>query len=459
MQYNIDKSLLDELPKKIATLPDIVQMNPADLKAIFDANAEALQEKHNGLIGFLKDYSAGHSAAAEIGSEPISEISGTTVRGQIESLKGYVDNNGIAHLPSGSVGEDKLTELLQRALFHVGDYKWRPMPASVSGWLLCDGSEVSRADYTALFDCLNPSMGECAISAGSAAYVTKTAHGLRTGDGVYFTTDGALPQGISPNTRYWAIRTNADTICIALSYKNAMAGIPVEATGTQSGTHTLRRSPYGIGDGATTFNVPDIKGRAMVGVDSSAENPQVEFAAPGQADGEKAHLLTANENGVHSHSAGANTVAAHSHTASMTGAGDHSHTGSTGTTGSHYHSGSTNGAGDHAHNVSFPNYYQFHVGTGVNAFVSDSSDGPYPAGAYHDRTSSTGGGHSHSFNTGSTGDHSHSFNTSAVAAHTHTLTLDSAGGHTHTVTVQDSAGGQAHNNLQPYITGYCFIKC
>ena len=54
---------------------------------------------------------------------------------------------------------------------------------------------------------------------------------------------------------------------------------------------------YGAGDGSTTFNLPNFKGRAPVGVDSS----QTEFNAPGAAGGEKAHKLTTAEMPSHNH--------------------------------------------------------------------------------------------------------------------------------------------------------------
>ena len=55
---------------------------------------------------------------------------------------------------------------------------------------------------------------------------------------------------------------------------------------------------YGGGDGATTFNVPNIKGRAAVGKDAS----QTEFDTLGETGGEKAHTLTVAEIPAHQHS-------------------------------------------------------------------------------------------------------------------------------------------------------------
>jgi microcystin-dependent protein len=54
---------------------------------------------------------------------------------------------------------------------------------------------------------------------------------------------------------------------------------------------------YGAGDGTTTFNLPNLKGKAPVGKDAA----QTEFANLAQNGGEKTHLLTTNEMPSHIH--------------------------------------------------------------------------------------------------------------------------------------------------------------
>lgn len=54
---------------------------------------------------------------------------------------------------------------------------------------------------------------------------------------------------------------------------------------------------FGVGDGSTTFNIPNLKGRVPVGVDST----QTEFDTLGETGGEKKHTLTANEMPRHNH--------------------------------------------------------------------------------------------------------------------------------------------------------------
>lgn len=125
---------------------------------------------------------------------------------------------------------------------------------------------------------------------------------------------------------------------------------------------------YGIGDGSTTFNIPDMQGRAPVGVGSHTS-----VNALGENDGQ---ATVASRRPKHAHTFSLSTGgASHSHSYSSSSDGSHSHsvTGATGSTGgggvpsaggsvytstgtgsggSHSHSGSINSNGGHGHNLS-----------------------------------------------------------------------------------------------------------
>ena len=57
---------------------------------------------------------------------------------------------------------------------------------------------------------------------------------------------------------------------------------------------------YGTGDGSTTFNIPNLKGKVPVGYDSS----DTSFDTIGETGGEKTHTLNINEMPSHTHRAG-----------------------------------------------------------------------------------------------------------------------------------------------------------
>ena len=80
---------------------------------------------------------------------------------------------------------------------------------------------------------------------------------------------------------------------------------------TYASLFALLGTTYGSGDGSTTFNVPNFKGRVPVGYDST----QTEFNAMGETGGEKTHTLYQDEMPVHNH-----TQDAHGHNMGQTGA-------------------------------------------------------------------------------------------------------------------------------------------
>lgn len=66
---------------------------------------------------------------------------------------------------------------------------------------------------------------------------------------------------------------------------------------TDAGLFAAIGTTYGVGDGSTTFNRPNRKGRVGVGVDTA----QTEFNVLGKAGGAKTHTLTTAEMPAHNH--------------------------------------------------------------------------------------------------------------------------------------------------------------
>lgn len=157
-----------------------------------------------------------------------------------------------------------------------------------SGWLLCDGTAVSRTTYATLFNILVPNIGTVTITIASPGVVTLTNHGMITGDAIYLTTTGALPTGLTANTIYYVINVTSSTFRLATSRANALAGTAINTSGTQSGTHTAFRSPYGLGNGSTTFNVPDLRSKSIFG---AGQGSGLTAYAAGQTGGAETQTL------------------------------------------------------------------------------------------------------------------------------------------------------------------------
>ena len=66
---------------------------------------------------------------------------------------------------------------------------------------------------------------------------------------------------------------------------------------TYADLYTAIGTTYGVGDGSTTFNVPNVKGKVPVGRD----NGDTSFDTLGETGGEKTHTLTIAEMPSHTH--------------------------------------------------------------------------------------------------------------------------------------------------------------
>jgi microcystin-dependent protein len=126
---------------------------------------------------------------------------------------------------------------------------------------------------------------------------------------------------------------------------------------------------YGVGDGATTFNLPNLKGRVPVGRDAA----DVTFDVLGETGGSKTHALSESELPAHTHtinhdhaSVTSGDAGSHSHTIYVTGSrvedgGDTMRVNTVG-----YYNvggdidiasyGATDAVGNHNHSVNLPNY-------------------------------------------------------------------------------------------------------
>lgn len=77
-------------------------------------------------------------------------------------------------------------------------------------------------------------------------------------------------------------------------------GSAVSRTGDTKALFDALGTAYGVGDGSTTFNLPDYRGRGAVGEDSGAVRLGT-FNTRGQSGGEDKHTLTEPEIPGHAH--------------------------------------------------------------------------------------------------------------------------------------------------------------
>jgi microcystin-dependent protein len=174
---------------------------------------------------------------------------------------------------------------------------------------------------------------------------------------------------------------------------------------------------YGSGDGSTTFNLPDLRGRVAVGKDNMG--------------GSTAGRITSGNAGIVGTTLGAaggdERTPSHTHTASTDSQGNHTHTGS-GTT-----SGESNG---HHH---YENLVSASGGGGNTYGWGGTIDGVVGAST------------SASLQANQTSD------VTADHTHTYSFTTSTSGAHTHTVTVNSTGSGTAQN-VQPSIVLNYIIK-
>lgn len=156
---------------------------------------------------------------------------------------------------------------------------------------------------------------------------------------------------------------------------------------------------YGAGDGATTFNLPDLRGEFIRGLDGGR----------GVDTGRLLGSLQSSQNQAHTHNA-------------VTQASSHSHTGATSES-SHSHSvnGYTGGGGEHSHSFGLIRD-RGQSGRDETLYGDENESG---IDTYYTNTT---GHHNHSINlTSSNNTHSHSFGTD-TNTHSHAVTIEPNGG-------------------------------
>jgi microcystin-dependent protein len=172
-------------------------------------------------------------------------------------------------MPIGLNSDTQIVDVSNELFLQVGAIFASARIDRPDGFLICDGSTWSRTTYSRLFNVIVPNKGAVTITITSPGIVTLNGHGFLTGESIYLTTTGSLPTGLTQNILYFVRTIDTNTFHLYDTYVNATTTASttgrVNTSGSQSGTHTLFACPYGLGNGSTTFNIPDFKNATVRG--------------------------------------------------------------------------------------------------------------------------------------------------------------------------------------------------
>lgn len=166
-------------------------------------------------------------------------------------------------LPDGSINIAKISSEIIDRLVPVGTILKMPFSQVPDGFLKGNGAAVSRVTYASLYAKLVTDQGftpqTFTVTIATPGVVTKTGHGFLGGERLRLSTTGALPTGLNTVTDYFVWYIDANTFRLQ-EMSHVLAGTFINTSGTQSGTHSFTRSLWGLGDGSSTFNIPDLRG-------------------------------------------------------------------------------------------------------------------------------------------------------------------------------------------------------
>lgn len=368
-----------------------------------------------------------------------------------------------------------------------------------AGYLWCDGSEVARSTYPALFAALVFTITGSTTAGSNVITGVSTTVGVNAGKAI----GGS---GIPVGATVLSVNAGASTITISANATATAAGVSIDI------------GAFGVGDGSTTFNLPDTKHRALRGVGAGKALGANDGLAEASRDAAWSHS--------HAHTATVTTTATASSVSAGTPTGSLSSVsagtpsgslssdsagtpagslnsvsagtpaGSIGDHPSHTHSDtfavasggafttaigvSVGSHADHTHQIAMAGALNT-TASGSSTRVTTVGGGSVAAGAAttygtsepggaathsvtvtqqnvaahsHSLTGAVGApsatlshvftgsalaGHSHTFTGSAMTAHSHTFTGSALATHTHTFTGAALTAHTHTVTATSTA--------------------
>ena len=259
-----------------------------------------------------------------------------------------------------------------------------------AGWLVADGSAVSRSTYVDLFNAIGTTFG--------------------SGNG---STTFNLPNIQGAVVRGWnGSGSGVDT---------GRAFGSMQQPQNQAHTHGLTLNP--IAAHTHTFTT--------------------------QGAGGHTHTHTMGANGGHTHGASTSSAGNHNHSASTGADGSHAHSGTTAADGVHSHSvpGSISGSGGSGSFDGNPGGASFNISTTAAGNHAHSFTTSTIGNHTHTVSIEASGAHTHAVTVSSIADHIHSLTINAVADHAHSGTTAAAGGTTPTGSIAQEGGENRMYNI------------
>jgi hypothetical protein len=213
------------------------------------------------------------------------------------STTGYIYNSPVINGVIVPVGSNTLAVVGATYVFSITYYNFTNK-TSVSLMNYVSTSFITKATingtaYTLATGVQSGTSATVTMSIASPCVVTWTSHNMTAGAHVIFTTTGALPTGLLPNTVYFVRNTTTNTFELGLAPNSASS---INTSGTQSGTQTGVTNPQTYFDLVTSG---DFLGSANPGaagpypVTLTIANPCVfTFNSHGQANGQRLMLRT-----------------------------------------------------------------------------------------------------------------------------------------------------------------------
>ena len=270
--------------------------DPADNAVVsaFPANERAFRAQVQAYLNTEHDFNTGYHAFQELTTTTKNALSSPPT-----GMLVYDTTLAVLQINTGTPGAPTWTSIGPIAAANntpIGtELAWPGLEATVpSNYFLENGQAVSRATYATLFGVLNVS-----TTGNTNATTTITNIPSTTGWKVGWFVGGInIPAGAT----------------ISSIDSSSQIHISIAATGSST-SGALVVGPHGIGDGSTTFNVPDRRGRVIAGADDmggtaagrlgggSTGGFTQSVASLGATAGEQKHTQTAAELVAHNHTA------------------------------------------------------------------------------------------------------------------------------------------------------------